>query len=70
MPDKQGQDDVRAETLNDGGEEAIESADAVVTHSRRTVMSGGAKLLVYSAPLIQLFRPSEALAASGMSSSS
>ena len=34
--------------------------------TRRTVLGRGARLLVYTAPLVQLFRPSEALAAYGV----
>lgn len=69
MPDEPGQ-------INDCAQPAAENEDtpghdhAQTTHSRRAVMGGATRLLVYSAPLIQLFRPSEALAASGVSSTS
>jgi len=36
-------------------------------HTRRAILTRGAKLLVYAAPVIQLVRPTQALAASGMS---
>jgi hypothetical protein len=54
------------ETQND----AAGNNDTNVHPTRRTVVTKTAKLLVYSAPLIQLFRPSQALAASGVSPTS
>jgi len=44
---------------------------APVAHpTRRGLVSKGAKLLAYSAPAVTLFRPTQALAASGMSPTS
>ncbi len=70
MPDKQGQDEFRAVDGRERSDAETVGADIEAVHSRRAVMGGATKLLVYSAPLIHLFRPSEALAASGVSATS
>jgi hypothetical protein len=44
--------------------ERVEPDDAP---SRRTFVCRGGKLLVYAAPLVQMFRPTSALAATGAS---
>lgn len=64
-------DDLRGNDQADSG--TAHPAPATPDHTaearptRRTMITKGGKLLVYTAPLVQLFRPSQALAASGAS---
>jgi len=53
-------------TVGESSLPATSDAGAVM-HTRRSILTRGAKLLVYAAPVIQLVRPTQALAASGMS---
>lgn len=63
--DQQG---IVPEGMETDGADLSESASAPL--SRRHLLRAGGKVLVYSAPMVQLFRPSEALAGTGISPAS
>jgi hypothetical protein len=59
------QPEVTTSSGDRSGPGAAERADSDWAPSRRTFVCRSGKLLVYAAPLVQMFRPTSALAATG-----